>query len=103
MFVAKHVKDQSSVVALTDGFSNHGLGFERCVDIGTLFKEKCIQFSLIIPFTENNYCDLHSLMPLYTICEGDILYPKPQEIEKAFADSQTPIAFNALVSITCPG
>ena len=100
MFAVNHASDRSSVVALTDGLSNCGLGFERCPDVGVLFRDKCMQFSLVIPFSDVNYCDLESLKPLYTLCDGDVLYPKAAEIESAFAESQTPIAFNAILRVS---
>ena len=42
MFAASHASDRSSVVALTDGLNNCGLGFERCSEVGALFRDKCI-------------------------------------------------------------
>lgn len=46
-----------------------------------------------------NYCDLSSLKPLYTVCDGDILYPRVDEIEKAFADSLVPIAYKTRMTV----
>lgn len=63
-------------------------------------KDRYIQFNLIIPFSDHNYCNLEALKPLYETCEGDVLYPKVDEIEQAFAESKMPSAFKAHIFVS---
>ena len=96
---ASNVSEGSCVLALTDGVNNSGLGFDHCLEVGSVFRERLIQFSLVVPFSDFNYCNLSALKPLYTVCDGDILYPRVDEIEKAFADSLVPIAYKAIMTV----
>ena len=75
------------------------MGFNQCPRLGTAMLDNDVQFNLIIPFTDYNYCNLEGLTPLYTVSNGSIIYTKTNEIGEAFEKARFPIARNCSLKL----